>query len=365
MSEENRIVTNLEKFNDNVKRTSQRLSNRAGSAPLEDRPFTSGTTIETNKGTDTTNSARGAPSRGRGRTRGKKLTAVNTRASAAAQTLATEAAAAAAATASANTDTLTSDASANPTRNVVNPTNKENPALNTNPDEDLSNSIGDTSGPTGQIERDETTENLTSTQSPARQSTITRAVTVNTSGNVNSVTKCTSVPTAKPVQKNKNIGFVDLSNIDNAESDGAKNSRAAETTKGPEPTTADKDGKAEVDDKGIDSNGLVSLLDYFDKKMKGPKGYIPPSVFNTQWLKQDLIQQSFLTTCTLKMSLSVLVYTMSAITDLANQTPGRGLTPTNRFTMDQVAHPTPIGRIVEPVEEMFEVEVAGVDGTII
>lgn len=93
------------------------------------------------------------------------------------------------------------------------------------------------------------------------------------------------VPATKPVQKNKTVSFVDLSEIDDTPT--------AASPKETESVTSGKDKKAECDNEGIDSNGLVALSDYFEKKMIGPKGYIPLTVFNTQWLKQDLIQQTF------------------------------------------------------------------------
>lgn len=92
------------------------------------------------------------------------------------------------------------------------------------------------------------------------------------------------VSSSKPAQKNKTVGFIDLSHVDDV---------VKETAKLPEPAASSKDEKAECDEEGIDSNGLVALSEYFEKKMKGPKGYIPLTVFNTQWLKQDLVQQTF------------------------------------------------------------------------
>lgn len=43
---------------------------------------------------------------------------------------------------------------------------------------------------------------------------------------------------------------------------------------------------------GIEAHGLVALSKYFAAKMTALDAYIPLSVFNTQWLRQDLLQQS-------------------------------------------------------------------------
>lgn len=43
---------------------------------------------------------------------------------------------------------------------------------------------------------------------------------------------------------------------------------------------------------GIEAHGLVALSKYFTAKMTALDAYIPLSVFNTQWLRQDLLQQS-------------------------------------------------------------------------
>lgn len=58
-----------------------------------------------------------------------------------------------------------------------------------------------------------------------------------------------------------------------------------------EPTKNDKKA-VEVSDTGIETGGLVALSPYFDAKMKPFEGYIPLSVFNTQWLKLALVRQS-------------------------------------------------------------------------
>lgn len=145
MSDNSRIVTNLERFNDHVKRTSQRLSDRAGSAPLEDRPST------TNPIVDNTSSSKSSSTRGRGRGRGKKSTSVNTRANAAARTLAAGAAATAAA-ASTGLAELGNDATDNSQTNQTKPTEKESAPNNT---EVLNDQAGDALQPGSLIERDE------------------------------------------------------------------------------------------------------------------------------------------------------------------------------------------------------------------
>lgn len=58
-----------------------------------------------------------------------------------------------------------------------------------------------------------------------------------------------------------------------------------------EPVSAEKK-KVEVGDAGIEADGLVALLPYFDAKMKPFEGYIPLSIFNTQWLRLALVRQS-------------------------------------------------------------------------
>jgi hypothetical protein len=49
---------------------------------------------------------------------------------------------------------------------------------------------------------------------------------------------------------------------------------------------------AKISESGIEAHGLVALSKYFAAKMVAMDGYVPLTVFNTQWLKQDLIQQS-------------------------------------------------------------------------
>lgn len=48
----------------------------------------------------------------------------------------------------------------------------------------------------------------------------------------------------------------------------------------------------EVGEAGIAVNGLVALSPYFEAKIKSVDGYVPLSVFNTMWLKQDLARYS-------------------------------------------------------------------------
>lgn len=55
------------------------------------------------------------------------------------------------------------------------------------------------------------------------------------------------------------------------------------------PTTA---ASIKFSNQGIEAHGLVALSKYFAAKMTALDAYIPLSVFNTQWLRQDLLQQS-------------------------------------------------------------------------
>lgn len=75
--------------------------------------------------------------------------------------------------------------------------------------------------------------------------------------------------------KSKSVEFVDLSTVDDEES-------SSKTT----------EKKIEYDDEGIQSNGLVSISDYFAKKLTAMRGYIALSVFNAQWLREDLLQNT-------------------------------------------------------------------------
>ncbi|EGG03827.1 uncharacterized protein MELLADRAFT_89910 [Melampsora larici-populina 98AG31] len=83
--------------------------------------------------------------------------------------------------------------------------------------------------------------------------------------------------------KNKTVGFCDLSNVDDDDPVLVqKNSSTSEKEK----------DKVECGEEGIDTNGLVALSKYFEDKMVALKGYLPLTIFNPQWLKQDLLQQS-------------------------------------------------------------------------
>ncbi|EGG09873.1 uncharacterized protein MELLADRAFT_95365 [Melampsora larici-populina 98AG31] len=62
-------------------------------------------------------------------------------------------------------------------------------------------------------------------------------------------------------------------------------------TKDDTPSTSDK-VTVEVGKAGIGVNGLVALSPHFESKMKPMDGYIPLSVFNTMWLKQELMKYS-------------------------------------------------------------------------
>ncbi|EGG08867.1 uncharacterized protein MELLADRAFT_84462 [Melampsora larici-populina 98AG31] len=54
------------------------------------------------------------------------------------------------------------------------------------------------------------------------------------------------------------------------------------------PVTADKK-TVKVSDAGIEVNDLVALSPYFESKIKPVNGYVSLAVFNSMWLKQDLI----------------------------------------------------------------------------
>lgn len=65
----------------------------------------------------------------------------------------------------------------------------------------------------------------------------------------------------------------------------------ADEPSGP-PEPAPTSGSIKFSDRGIEAHGLVALSKYFGAKMTALDSYIPLSVFNTQWLRQDLLQQS-------------------------------------------------------------------------
>ncbi|EGG12211.1 uncharacterized protein MELLADRAFT_89328 [Melampsora larici-populina 98AG31] len=48
--------------------------------------------------------------------------------------------------------------------------------------------------------------------------------------------------------------------------------------------------KAEVGEAGIQTHGLVALSRYWDDKMRPMDGYVPLSIFNPIWLRQDLLR---------------------------------------------------------------------------
>ncbi|EGF97458.1 uncharacterized protein MELLADRAFT_85340 [Melampsora larici-populina 98AG31] len=70
-----------------------------------------------------------------------------------------------------------------------------------------------------------------------------------------------------------------------------RNRVQVDLTKDDVPVAAEKK-KVEVGDAGIEVNGLIALSPYFETKMKPVDGYVPLSIFNTMWLKQDLIRYS-------------------------------------------------------------------------
>jgi hypothetical protein len=47
-----------------------------------------------------------------------------------------------------------------------------------------------------------------------------------------------------------------------------------------------------ISESGIETHGLVALSKYFATKMVAMDGYVPLTVFNTQWLRQDLLRKS-------------------------------------------------------------------------
>ncbi|EGG03551.1 uncharacterized protein MELLADRAFT_65501 [Melampsora larici-populina 98AG31] len=60
----------------------------------------------------------------------------------------------------------------------------------------------------------------------------------------------------------------------------------------PEPTKTTSTNVVKFSDEGIEAHGLVALPKYFAPKMAALNAYIPLTVFNPQWLRQDLLQQS-------------------------------------------------------------------------
>lgn len=86
-------------------------------------------------------------------------------------------------------------------------------------------------------------------------------------------TKNTTTKTADV--KSNSVEFFDLSKID----DNVPTANASEK-------------KVKYDAKGIQSNGLVALSDYFSKIPTAIKGYIALSVFTAQGLREDLLQHS-------------------------------------------------------------------------
>ncbi|EGG03605.1 uncharacterized protein MELLADRAFT_90000 [Melampsora larici-populina 98AG31] len=330
-----KIKTNLEKFNEHVKRTSERLTNRAGSTPLEDRS----NVVMPDLPTPDPNAPRQTTSRSRGRGRGKKSAPVNTRSSAAAR-------AAAASLSEANANNLSG------IENSGDQTSTTEPTTNTgvNATQEQADGTTQPSQPTGLISRDQVNTGVTqmfgllfrdqlltgkffmssANRSPARRNTSTGvglsppcgfhswlaangltvgpapnpSTTADDPSNTNTSTRLRShvnaissvvTPTnqsdSTPVEPRRRlVGFVDLSKDD----DTSKTST--------EEPVAEKELKVICDEGGIDSNGLVALSPWFDTKMTALKGYLPLSIFNTQWLHQDLVTQSF-RRCTTKEKL--------------------------------------------------------------
>ncbi|EGG03757.1 uncharacterized protein MELLADRAFT_89848 [Melampsora larici-populina 98AG31] len=285
MSEPNRIEDNLVKFNKHVKRTSERLANRAGSVPLDDRS----NVVMPDLPTPDPNATRPTSARGRGRNRGKKSSTVNTRSNAAARNAAAASSSAENATDN-TTEKSTNDGQVDP--NTSNATAEGNASQAHE---------ADTSQPTGLIERDDVSTNATPQRSTITKTglTLTRLPDSTALDNnlavidgsahlraqvnaISGVGTTSAKSTPAPSQpKRRVVGFVEL-----VKDDVAEKSTSAETT-------VDKETKVVCDEEGIDSNGLVALSPWFDTKMVALKGYLPLSIFNTQWLHQDLIQHSF------------------------------------------------------------------------
>ncbi|EGG12843.1 uncharacterized protein MELLADRAFT_87146 [Melampsora larici-populina 98AG31] len=283
----NRIEANLERFNESVRRTSERLAGRAGSVPPEDR-LTIGMPDLPPANLGNTSSRGAATTRGRGRGRGKKST-VNTRSSAAARNLAA----------------ATTSSATNPSTNGTNPTN----GTKNDTTEVTGTQTGSVNQPESLIERDSITVNVTPNGSPAHRNTVTGTgisppqgfhswLAANGYTITRSQTTSSAVPNAIP-------GIIKSTNQDTSKNaelkkssvkwvgiiDNATDVPAGNTAKTSETST--ENAKVICDDEGIDTNGLVVLFKHFNTKMTQVKGYIPLSIFNPHCLHQDLLQQSF------------------------------------------------------------------------
>ncbi|EGG10316.1 uncharacterized protein MELLADRAFT_94485 [Melampsora larici-populina 98AG31] len=120
--------------------------------------------------------------------------------------------------------------------------------------------------------------------SPARQGVTSAVPKEPASGNPNqrsstAITAASVLPASNPaasvtVPAKKKV--VDLTK----EADEVNKDSAELTTK----------KKAEVGKAGIQTHGLVALSKYWDDKMRPMDGYVPLSIFNPVWLRQDLLR---------------------------------------------------------------------------
>ncbi|EGG04374.1 uncharacterized protein MELLADRAFT_64930 [Melampsora larici-populina 98AG31] len=166
MTSTNHIESNLEKFNAQLKKTSERVFNRAGSAPADVRPSTNGSGQESEPiDTSTTGTNDGAAAsrgtgtgRGRGRSRGKKTSTVTTWAAAAARQLA-------------EANKGTTEASTTEDNQPTEQTSTSNPATEKQPTPAGATLIVPDKQTSGLISRD--TIPLTPSKSPSRRNTVT------------------------------------------------------------------------------------------------------------------------------------------------------------------------------------------------
>ncbi|EGG10430.1 uncharacterized protein MELLADRAFT_93391 [Melampsora larici-populina 98AG31] len=297
-----RIEKNLEAFNNQLKRTSERLAGRGSSAPPPEIDSTSASTPTLSSSTSV--------SRGRGRGRGKKSTASSTRAATAARRLAA------------------GEKSKDGTEDTTDPASTANGTSSSTADVAIPGAEGAANQSKGMVEaglitRDDVSVGTRPARSPSRRNTTagvgvspprgfhswlaannytvmskssltgtdTAANTIANGVSVTSWVTSTAAPratsaaksttptkstTAKATDvKSKLVEFVDLSTVD----DDKSSSKTAEK-------------KMKYEDEGIQSNGLVAMSDYFAKKLTTMKGYIALSVFNAQWLREDLLQNT-------------------------------------------------------------------------
>lgn len=80
----------------------------------------------------------------------------------------------------------------------------------------------------------------------------------------------------------RTIICLDGPNVNNSSKQNSSNN--TEMSKSSSPT------RAKVSKKGIETTGSVALSKYWADKIKLLKGYLPLTIFNTNWLKQDLLK---------------------------------------------------------------------------